>query len=151
MGYNNETEISGKKAEIANHCVQATAKIMKVSLGAMNEPGEKVSLLAGCSIPSLTGLAIVFSKQESMPDRKEPTAEEVTFGACYVMASVEDHERGVFMGFSPETVDKALTIFKTVMGRDYTNIATSLQTMIERQKTRADRGTPDYLKKFLPH
>lgn len=150
MEYNNENEITGKKQEIAQQCITATAKLQEVACGVMQEAGEKISLLAGCSIPSLTRLTMVFCDHNHLDSPHTPTADDITLGACYVIATVEDHGEGVVMGFSPETLDKALVIFNTLMGREYPNIAPVLRQMIDRQKQQADSSTTSHLRNFIP-
>lgn len=148
MAYNNEQEITGQAAEISNHVVQSITKILDVGIQALSNPGEKVTLLAGGSIPSLGGLAYLFSKGSDAS--KTPSAAEVAFGACYIIACVDDHPNGIATNFAPETLEKALNIFKAVMGREYTEISPYLRQVIELQKKSANEGTPDYLKNFLP-
>jgi hypothetical protein len=150
MAYNGENEITGPIAEMANKVLGVIAQLLGSTITALKDPGHKVSLLAGSAIPSLAGLATVLSH----PDINKEcivNADELTFASCYIIATAEDHTQGIVMGFSPETVDKALTLFKTIMGREYTNIAPAVRALILDQKIKAANATPVHLKNFMPH
>ena len=150
MAYNGENEITGPIADMSNKVLEAIAKLLYVAVPKLDNPGHKVSMLAGSAIPSLAGLATVLSH----PDINKEcivNADELTFACCYIIACAENHEKGIVMGFSPETVDKALATFQTLMGRQYVNISPVVLALIAEQKAKAANSIPDSFKKFMPH
>jgi len=143
--------MTGDKDKIANGCVGAIAKLAHIGIAQMTEAPEKAVFLCGTAIPGLSGLAILFAhpdKQNAMCNHQTP--EDMAFGCLYMLNAVEEHPDGVCCGYSPLILAKAMEMFKTLYGREYTNIHPDLREAIEKRLNEASE-VPAHLKKFLPH
>jgi len=143
--------MTGQRDQIANSCVQAVARMAQIGISQMDEAPEKVVFLCGTAIPGLAGIALIFAhpdRQEAMFNHQKP--DDLAFGALYMIAASEEHPDGICCGWSPLILAKACEMFKTLFGRDYTNLNPALVEMIKERQERAS-VVPSHLKKFLPH
>ena len=140
--------ITGGKEQMSNNVVQLTMGILHTTLERLDHPGEKACLLSGVALVPLAGLAVLLGAHEQ--DMVKPRPDDVIFGACYLMASIEEHPNGLIAGFSAEIIDKAQNMFQQLMGREYPLNEHATRAIAER-RAEAALGTPDHLKPFLPH
>ncbi len=140
--------ITGNKEKISNTTAQVTMHILHQALQALDHPGEKACLLGGVAIVPLAGLAVLLGthKQEMV----SPKPDDVAFGACYVIAAIEEHPQGLISGFSAEIIAKAQELFRNIMGRDY-EVNEHARRAIADMRAKAVMETPQHMKPFLPH
>lgn len=144
-GIEDPERISGGKEEISNAVSNAVIKLLHVALTKMDHPGEKACLIGGTAATVLAGLGILFGQHEGPTVLATP--DDVIFGACYTIASIEKHPEGLICGFNFMIVDEAQRLFKTITGHEY-----PLNRVVsEAIKTLRDRGVdvPEGFKKFV--
>jgi hypothetical protein len=141
--------MSEKDDRVTRSAYEAVDMILKEVLVRLNsEPGPMLVASGSMAIPGLVAVAKVMSSDNAR--RNDPSPDEITFAACYMIASVEHHPGGLMVGFSPEIVDKAQGLYRKLMGRDYPYIEPSLQKLIDNYKKSANlEKVPDSLQKFL--
>lgn len=141
--------ILGRKEAISNAGAQMVLQIAKSITDQLDQQGEKACFLAGVSIVPLAGLAVIFGDHPS-GESIQATPDDVSFGACYVIACIEAHPNGLIAGFSAEIVDKAVQMYKTLFGREYP-LHPDAKRVLAEMATKSQDGIPDHLKSFLRH
>lgn len=143
-----EGRITGNKDKIANGTVEAVVKLLHMAAQGLDHPGEKACMLAGATIPALSGLAVLFGdKGKDVLSTSDVTHDDITFGACYAIAAIEGHPQGLIAGFSFATVAKAQDLFHKLTGRDFELhpfVKKALETI-----DAMDPKVPDHMKKFV--